>query len=223
MTDTVPTVVSAIASVMAEVTSVSKDDQFSGGQTRFAYRGVDRVVKALSGAMRKHGVVMVPIASAVPEYIPVSTAQGKPASMARVLVQYRIYGPAGDYIDAAAPGEAMDSGDKAVSKAMSVAWRTALLQVFFLPTEDPDPDSEAYELGKAHPQAQASGPAIEKLRQYDEREEAMRAEWASAVEQAKGDAAALTALWKQATAKRLPADIIKAIEQAGMEASGQTK
>lgn len=212
-----PTVVSAIASVMAEVTSVSKDDQYSGGQTRFAYRGVDRVVRALSGAMRKHKVVMVPVASAVPEYIPVATSQGKPASMARVLVTYRIYGPAGDFIEAAAPGEAMDSGDKAVSKAMSVAWRTALLQTFFLPTEDPDPDSENYELGQRH-QPIVQSPAIQKLQQYDEREQIMRADWAAAIEGAKGDADALKALWKQATAQRVPADIIKTIEQAGVEA-----
>lgn len=218
MTDTVPTVVSAIAQVMAEVTSVSKDDQYSGGQTRFAYRGVDRVVKALSGAMRKHGVVMVPVASAVPEYIPVSTAQGKPASMARVLVTYRIYGPAGDYIEAAAPGEAMDSGDKAVSKAMSVSWRTALLQTFFLPTEDPDPDSDNYELGKAHAAAPQS-PAIQKLNQYDAAQEAIRADWQTGIDAARGDKAALTKLWQQATAQRIPADIIKAIEQAGQEAS----
>lgn len=217
MTDPVPTVVSAIAKVMAEVTSVSKDDQYSGGQTRFAYRGVDRVVKALSGAMRKHGVVMVPIATAIPEYIPVSTAQGKPASMARVLVQYRIYGPAGDYIEAAAPGEAMDSGDKAVSKAMSVAWRTALLQTFFLPTEEPDPDSEGYELGRAHPQA-APSPAIQKLNQYDRKQEEAAAAWRDAIADARGDKEALTKLWQQATAQRVPPEIIKAIEQAGQEA-----
>jgi hypothetical protein len=212
-----PTVVSAIAQVMAEVTSVSKDDQFSGGQTRFAYRGVDRVVKALSGAMRKHRVVMLPVCSAIPEYIQVATSQGKPASMVRVLVTYRIYGPAGDYVEAAAPGEAMDSGDKAVSKAMSVAWRTALLQVFFLPTEEPDPDSEGYELGKAHAPA-APSPAIQKLNQYDAAQEAIRADWQAGIDAAKGDKEALTKLWQQATKQRIPADIIKAIEKAGTEA-----
>lgn len=218
MSDALPTVVSAIAKVMAEVTSVSKDDQFSGGQTRFAYRGVDRVVKALSGAMRKHGVVMLPVCTAVPEYLQVATSQGKPASMVRVLVTYRIYGPAGDYVEAAAPGEAMDSGDKAVSKAMSVAWRTALLQVFFLPTEEPDPDSEGYELGKAHTPAPQS-PAIQRLNQYDQKEEAMRAQWAEAIKDAAGHKPTLQKLWQQATAQRVPADIIKAIEAAGTATS----
>lgn len=212
-----PNVISAIAQVMAEVTSVSKDDQFSGGQTRFAYRGVDRVVKALSGAMRKHHVVMLPVCSAIPEYIQVATSQGKPASMVRVLVTYRIYGPAGDYVEAAAPGEAMDSGDKAVSKAMSVAWRTALLQVFFLPTEEPDPDSEGYELGKQHAAAPQS-PAIQRLNQYDEAQAAIRADWQAGIDAARGDKEALTKLWQQATKQRIPADIIKAIEQAGTEA-----
>jgi hypothetical protein len=39
----------------------------------------------------------------------------------------------------------MDSGDKATAKAMSVAYRTALLQVLCLPTDEPDPDSHTYE------------------------------------------------------------------------------
>jgi hypothetical protein len=38
-------------------------------------------------------------------------------------------------------GEGSDSLDKATSKAMSVAYRTALLQALCLPTSDPDPDS----------------------------------------------------------------------------------
>ena len=41
--------------------------------------------------------------------------------------------------------EAWDSGDKAAPKAMSVAFRTALLQALALPTDDPDPDSQSYE------------------------------------------------------------------------------
>ena len=38
----------------------------------------------------------------------------------------------------------MDSGDKATAKAMSVAFRTALLQVFFLPTDEKDPDEDSF-------------------------------------------------------------------------------
>lgn len=211
-----PSVTSAIAAVMAEVTSVSKGDRMDAPGAKFAYRGVDRVVKALSASMRKNGLVMAPVASDVPEYIPVTTSNGKPASMARVLVTYRVYGPAGDYIECAAPGEAMDNGDKAVSKAMSVAWRTALLQLFFLPTEEPDPDSEAYELGQGQQVRGGNSPAVQqRLQERDDREDALRQEWKEAVERAQGDKEALTRLWKQATAQRLPREVVAMIEAAG--------
>lgn len=44
------------------------------------------------------------------------------------------------------PGEGMDTGDKSTTKAMSVAMRTMLWQVFMVPTEDRDPDHDVYEV-----------------------------------------------------------------------------
>lgn len=220
------TVTEAISAVMAEVTSVSKDDQFNGGQTRFAYRGVDRVVKALSASMRKHGLIMAPTASGIPEYISVTTSGGKPASLVRVLVTYTLYvaerGPV-DGLAVTVPGEAMDSGDKAVSKAMSVAWRTALLQTFFLPTEEPDPDSENYELGHgAAQQVRGAGTpqAMAKLEQHDAKLEQALADWRQAIKDAGGDKEALGALWTDAVKRRLPKVILDEIRVAG-EAAGK--
>jgi hypothetical protein len=43
----------------------------------------------------------------------------------------------------------MDSGDKATAKAMSVAFRTALLQSLSLPTDEVDPDAHSYERSSA--------------------------------------------------------------------------
>jgi hypothetical protein len=42
--------------------------------------------------------------------------------------------------------EAIDSGDKSTAKAMSVAYRTALLQALTLPTDEKDPDHDQYEV-----------------------------------------------------------------------------
>ena len=43
-------------------------------------------------------------------------------------------------------GEGMDSGDKASNKAMAIAYKYALFQVFCIPTEEmTDPDGESYE------------------------------------------------------------------------------
>lgn len=207
-------IVQAIVAVMNDVTSVPKGDQFNGGATRYAYRGVDRVVTALSASMRKHGLVMLPDAAA-PVSTAVTTSQGKPANRVELTVTYRLYCAAsGESLAVTVAAEAMDSSDKAVSKAMSVAWRTALLQTFFLPTDEPDPDSENVELGQQIPGG-ASPETQARLRGYDEREAAMRADWQAAIEQASGDKAALTDLWKRATAARIPKDIIQTIEAEG--------
>ena len=66
-----------------------------------------------------------------------------------VRVRYRFMAPDGSHVDAVVPAEAFDSGDKAVSKAMSVAFRTALIQALTLPTNEPDPDAEVYERAPA--------------------------------------------------------------------------
>jgi hypothetical protein len=71
---------------------------------------------------------------------------------AQVEVTYTFYGPEGDSFTAKVPGEAMDVGDKATSKAMSVAYRTVLIQALNLPTGDPEPDSSDYERSSRAPQ-----------------------------------------------------------------------
>lgn len=213
-------VLEAIAAVQAEVTHVDKGDQFNGGGVRFAYRGVDRVVQALSGSMRKHKLLMLPKSHGAPEWIPVTTAQGKPANVARVEVTYTLLHVDGSSIEVTAPGEAMDSGDKAVSKAMSVAWRTALIQTFNLPTGEPDPDSEQYELANQQRQAQQSGPserdqaAIRRLEQRDQ----VLADWNAAVDAVAGDYAGLGNLLTQARSKRAPQEILDRIMKLGNEA-----
>jgi hypothetical protein len=52
-------------------------------------------------------------------------------------------------------GEAADAGDKATSKAHSVAYRTCLLQALSIPTHEPDPDA-----GEQYP-ANVPDPAVE--------------------------------------------------------------
>jgi hypothetical protein len=210
----------AIAAVQAEVTHVDKGDQYNGGQVRFAYRGIDRVVQALSGSMRKHKLLMLPKSHGAPEWIPCTTAQGKPANVARLEVTYTLYGPDGSSVEVTAPGEAMDSGDKAVSKAMSVAWRTALIQTFNLPTGEPDPDSEGYELGSGRGQQQSGSPSERDqaaIRRLEARDQAM-ADWNASVDEAAGDYDALGRLLNQARQKRAPKEILDRIMKLGKEA-----
>lgn len=145
MTDK-PTIVEALAAAMGEVRAVGKDDFNS--QQRYNFRGVDAVVNACAPVLRKHGVIVAPMMESS-SWRDVKTSTGKDSREVTVTVRYRFYGPAGDYIDAIVPGESMDFGDKGAPKAMSVAFRTALIQTLCLPTHDVDPDSESYERGSA--------------------------------------------------------------------------
>lgn len=145
--ETVPNVQQAWANVMAEVQALGKHQRTDSGN-RFNFRGVDDVMNAVGPALRRHGVAVVPTKV---EHIgeEVTTTKGARMRNVTVLVSYAIHGPAGDTMSGAAAGEAADSGDKATPKAMSVAFRTFLLQALCLPTDEPDPDRYQYERGDA--------------------------------------------------------------------------
>jgi len=108
-------------------------------------------VQAVGPVLRKHSVVVLPLVETLDQR---TVEVGKNRTLmghATVTVRYRFVGPDGSWLDAVTPGEAMDSGDKAVSKAMSVAFRTALIQALALPTDEPDPDATSYERSDAPP------------------------------------------------------------------------
>jgi len=137
-----PTVVEALASVMADVQAIKKGD-YNDNQ-KFNFRGVDAVVNAVGPVLRKHNVVVVPTGAHYDQER-YQTTRGTSMRAITVSVCYRFYGPAGDYIDANVLGEAADSGDKAISKAFSVAYRTLLLQTLCVPTDEIDPDAQSHE------------------------------------------------------------------------------
>jgi hypothetical protein len=133
----------ALAAVMADVQAVAKTDRNTHQQ--FSFRGIDAVLNAVGPVLRRHGVVVVPdVVSHTFETVEVGA---KRSLMGHVIlhVRYVFVGPEGDQLACSVVGEAMDSGDKAVPKAMSVAFRTALLQALALPTDEPDPDASTYE------------------------------------------------------------------------------
>lgn len=146
----------SLAAVMKDVDHVAKRDK--NEHQRFMFRGIDAVLNAVGPVLRKHGVIVVPDVVGQ-SYEIVQTTTGKPATACRVQVAYTFYGPEGDNIRSTVIGEAWDAGDKAAPKAMSVAFRTALLQALALPTDEPDPDTQVYERDReAQPARRQSAP-----------------------------------------------------------------
>lgn len=159
MSDTKPTVVEALSKVMAVVQAVGKDS--TNKQQNYRFRGIDAVVNAVGPAFRQHGVICLPHVEHV-EYAVVEVGQNRTRMReCTVRVRYVFHGPAGDSLECVAVGEAMDSGDKATPKAMSVAYRVALLQALCIPTDEPDADSQTYERAGRPERSEAKVQAIE--------------------------------------------------------------
>lgn len=141
-----PTVFEAWSNVMSEVQSISKDSRNS--QQGFNFRGIDAVMNTVGPVLRKHGVIVVPMAQKA-DAERYTTKNGGQMVNRTVEMGFTVYGPRGDHFNGIAFGEAADSGDKAMTKAESVALRTFLLQSLMIPTDDPDPDAESHERSAA--------------------------------------------------------------------------
>jgi hypothetical protein len=137
------TIQDRLIGVMRDVGAVQKNDR--NNAQNFAFRGIDAVINAVYPALIKNGVIVVPTIEK-DEYSSIEIgAKRTNMGHARVTVAYTFYGLEGDSITARVSAEAMDAGDKATAKAMSVAMRTALLQTLALPTGETDPDATSYE------------------------------------------------------------------------------
>jgi hypothetical protein len=133
----------ALVQVMNDVGAVRKAE-FNSHQ-KFPFRGIDAVINAVSPAFRKHGVFCTPTVISS-EYESVQVGQNRTVmGHARVMVVYTFHASDGTSVQATVSAESMDSGDKATAKAMSVAYRTALLQTLCLPTDESDPDADTFE------------------------------------------------------------------------------
>lgn len=129
----------ALAAIMRDTESITKGR--TNTQQGFKYRGIDDVMNGLHAAFSAHGVFI-----SVGQIVTVLREQhtsAKGGILFYTINDYQFVFTAEDGTSIAAwgRGEAMDSGDKASNKAISIALKYALLQMFLIPTEeDKDPD-----------------------------------------------------------------------------------
>lgn len=147
---TIPKIYAAIVGVMQDVGAVGKNDRNS--QQNFMYRGIDAVMNALQPAMIKNKLFVVPTVLSE-ERTERATQKGGVLFYTRLRIRYTFYAEDGSNISTEVIGEAMDSGDKATNKAMSIAYKYACFQVFCIPTEEMhDPDAECHDVAPAEPE-----------------------------------------------------------------------
>ena len=141
----------AICGVMADISAVGKNQK--NEMQKFNYRGIDDVMNALHPAMVKNKVFIVP--NTIEEVRDtVATQRGGVMQRVRLKMLFTFMTDDGSHIDCHIIGEATDSGDKAINKAMSIAYKYACFQVFCIPTEEMrecDPDKESVEIAKEQP------------------------------------------------------------------------
>ena len=133
-----------ISAVMNEIGAVGKTSK--NAQQGFMFRGIDAVMNAISPALQKHKLFIVPeILEQTREER--QTRNGSALIYSICKIKYTFYAEDGSSISAIVIGEGMDSGDKATNKAMSIAFKYACFQTFCIPTEEMvDPDAECHEV-----------------------------------------------------------------------------
>lgn len=131
----------ALASVMKAIKAVEKAER--NAQQGFNFRGIDTVMNELHGLLAAEGVVILPDYRDY-QTETIETARGGRMVRTHVTAAFRFVAMDGSSVTVSTFGEAMDSGDKSMNKAMSAALKYALLQMFLVPTKDmPDADRES--------------------------------------------------------------------------------
>ena len=133
-----------IPKVMQELEAVGKERD--NKQQGFKFRGIDDFYNELHPRLAKHSIFTVPETLDERREERASKSGGV-LTYVILKMKYTFFADDGSSISAIVVGEGMDTGDKATNKAMAIAHKYALMQVFAIPTEDEkDPDAESHEL-----------------------------------------------------------------------------
>ena len=130
----------SITNIISEIPAIGKTKE--NIQQKFKYRGIDDVMNAMQPLLAKYKVFIVPeVLEQTREER--QTQKGGTLIYSICKIQYTFYAEDGSHVSAITIGEGMDSGDKATNKAMAIAMKYALFQVFCIPTDEmKDPDAE---------------------------------------------------------------------------------
>lgn len=131
-----------VASALEDVGAIGKDSR--NASQGFNYRGIDDVYNALHPILSKHKLFMTnTILSETTEER--KTSRGSIMYSVKLHCRFKMYTTDGSFVETDAVGEGQDMGDKATNKAMSIAYKYALFQLFCIPTMSIDPDGETPE------------------------------------------------------------------------------
>lgn len=140
--DETPKIYTAIANIMADVKAIPKSQR--NETQKFQYRGIDDIMNDLHDIFAKNKVFILPnVLETTEERIP-QDEKNRSLRFVRTKMSYTFVADDGSDLEIIMEGEAMDYGDKALSKSYSVALKYALIQMLLIPTsDDKDPDAHS--------------------------------------------------------------------------------
>lgn len=124
--------------VLKAINPIAKDQK--NEMQRFNFRGIDQVYNEINQHFGNYGVFTIPNVLELIQRERINN-KGTVMNFVTIRMEYTFCADDGSNVKAVVYGEAADSGDKAIAKAMSIAHKYAILQIFAIPTaEEKDPD-----------------------------------------------------------------------------------
>lgn len=134
----VRTLASLLPEVMAQVGYVGKSGV--NREQNYAFRSVEDVDAAVNAAFIKCGVSWTTRVELLRLEPRTYGRNDTKTNHAVVALHATLHGPAGDILELTGVGEAFDTTDKAVNKAITAARKYLLTTTFLIPTAGDDPD-----------------------------------------------------------------------------------
>jgi hypothetical protein len=136
------TIFKALSAVQSDLSKVGIAKNQKNSHQGYKFRGIDDVLNTLAPIIAEHGVLIIPNVLSK-DIKTTATKNGGVASHVILEVGFVLYDSEGDSICHTAYGEALDTSDKAVNKAMTAAYKYFLFQAFCIPIDGvEDADSE---------------------------------------------------------------------------------
>lgn len=135
-----------IPKIMSLVGVIGKDR--NNTMQGYKFRGIDDMYNALNEHLASENVF------ATSKVIDVKREERQSNKGGTLLysiltMEFEFFAEDGSSVKSTTIGEAMDSGDKSINKAMSTAYKYALMQIFCIPTEDEkDTEYQSHEVVK---------------------------------------------------------------------------
>lgn len=137
-------VIEALTRVIRDLPGIAKGRSNEGG-LKYAFRGIEQITAEVQPLLARHGVVFAP--RLIDYRTEKVTVGGNPWTDTYAQVSYTVYGPGGieDRIEVGPiPAIGRDNSDKGANKAMSQAFKYALLQTLMVADAKDDGDQHTH-------------------------------------------------------------------------------